>query len=90
MNGGSPPPLTLERLCTAFRDLGLSCGDSVLVHSACSSFGLVEGRAVTILNAPLGFKPLYPVATLPWGRPADPGGTPLERFNDRAGNLAML
>ena len=51
MNSGSPPPLTLEQLCAAFRDLGLSRGDSVLVHSACSSLGPVEGRADTILDA---------------------------------------
>ena len=43
-----------------------------------------------VSHAPLGFKPLYPVATLPKGRPADPGGTPLERFNDRAGSIGDI
>ena len=39
-----------------------------------------------VSHAPLGFKPLYPVGTLPKGRLAPPGGMPLEKFNDRAGN----
>lgn len=43
-----------------------------------------------VSHAPLGFKPLYPAATLPKGRPAPPGGTPLEMFNDRAGNCGDI
>lgn len=40
-----------------------------------------------VSHAPLGFKPLYPAATRPKGRPAEPGGTPFETLNDRAGKL---
>ncbi|NUQ65370.1 MAG: AAC(3) family N-acetyltransferase [Pirellulales bacterium] len=43
--------LTREQLCTAFRAVGLAVGDSVIVHSACSTLDPVEGGAETILDA---------------------------------------
>lgn len=44
-------PVTVERLVEDLRTLGLSAGDSVLVHSSLSSLGWVAGGAPTVVDA---------------------------------------
>ncbi|NHN47687.1 AAC(3) family N-acetyltransferase [Halostella sp. JP-L12] len=44
-------PVTAERLAGDLRDLGLSAGDAVLVHSSLSSLGWVAGGAPTVVDA---------------------------------------
>lgn len=43
--------LTQKDIESGFRNLGLSEGDTVLVHSSLSSFGYVEGGAEAVINA---------------------------------------
>lgn len=51
MTSPTPSPLTRAQLCIMFSEVGLSRGDSVLVHSACSTLGPVDGGADTVLDA---------------------------------------
>ncbi len=43
--------LTLELLTSAFRDLGVDAGDTLLVHSSYKSLGPVEGGPQTVIDA---------------------------------------
>lgn len=43
--------VTRDELVEHLRELGLSAGDMVMVHSSLSSFGHVEGGAVTVVEA---------------------------------------
>lgn len=45
------PVVSKKMIVAALRRLGLSNGDSVLVHSSLSSFGYVEGGAATVIEA---------------------------------------
>jgi len=45
------PEVTREDIATALRDLGLSAGDGVMVHSSLKSFGHVAGGAATVIEA---------------------------------------
>ncbi len=55
-------PVSREQILTGLRALGLRAGDNVIVHSALSSFGHVEGGAQAVLDALLGL--LGPRGTL--------------------------
>lgn len=48
---GAVPSVTREDLINGFKALGLTSADTVLVHSALSSFGYVEGGADTVIDA---------------------------------------
>lgn len=54
--------LTLENLITAFRDLGLAKGDTVLVQSSFKAFGGIQGGPKTVIQALL--EVLSPEGTL--------------------------
>jgi len=43
--------LTLESLTSAFRDLGVQSGDTLLVHSSYKSLGEVDGGPQTVIDA---------------------------------------
>jgi len=43
--------LTLESLTSAFRDLGVQTGDTLLVHSSYKSLGEVDGGPQTVIDA---------------------------------------
>lgn len=43
--------LNLESLTSAFRDLGIQIGDTLLVHSSYKSLGPVDGGPQTVINA---------------------------------------
>ena len=43
--------LTLESLTSAFRDLGVQTGDTLLVHSSYKSLGQVDGGPQTVIDA---------------------------------------
>lgn len=45
------PPVTRAQLGQAFRDLGLTAGSSLILHSSLSSLGHVEGGAETVIDA---------------------------------------
>ena len=47
----SPYPLTVERLCAAFRELGVEPGSVLLVHSSLSSLGWVCGGEQAVIEA---------------------------------------
>ncbi|MCX5660873.1 MAG: AAC(3) family N-acetyltransferase [Planctomycetota bacterium] len=49
----SIPTVTQAQIEAALRELGLSTGDSVIVHSSLSSFGRVEGGADSVVGAVL-------------------------------------
>jgi aminoglycoside 3-N-acetyltransferase len=48
---GSGPPVTISSLTAGLRNLGLSRGDTVLVHSSLRSFGYVCGGATAVVQA---------------------------------------
>ncbi len=45
--------VTREQIAAGLRDLGVSEGDTLMVHSSLSSFGFVEGGAPTVVQAML-------------------------------------
>ncbi len=75
---------TKNRLVAAFREIGLVSGDGVIVHSACSSLGAVEGGADAVIDALLeavGPKGNLMLPTFNYTRPLpepyyDPAETP--------------
>ncbi len=50
----SDEPMTTERLESDLRELGLSAGDTVLVHSSLSALGWVAGGAPAVVDALMG------------------------------------
>ncbi|GKZ13982.1 AAC(3) family N-acetyltransferase [Haladaptatus sp. T7] len=50
----TPEPITTERLEADLRDLGLSAGDTVLVHSSLSALAWVSGGAPAAVDALMG------------------------------------
>lgn len=44
-------PVTIESMTTAFRDLGLEVGDTVLAHASLSAIGWVSGDAPAVVDA---------------------------------------
>jgi len=49
--GDLEPPIGREEIVTGLRQLGLSPGDGVMVHSSLKSFGRVAGGAATVIQA---------------------------------------
>ncbi|WP_435363240.1 aminoglycoside N(3)-acetyltransferase [Haloarchaeobius sp. DYHT-AS-18] len=47
----SDEPITVDRIASDLRDLGLAAGDTVLVHSSLSSLGWVCGGPVAVVDA---------------------------------------
>ncbi|WP_267642602.1 aminoglycoside N(3)-acetyltransferase [Haloarchaeobius amylolyticus] len=47
----SDEPITVERIASDLRDLGLGAGDTVLVHSSLSALGWVCGGPVAVVDA---------------------------------------
>ncbi|KZN24915.1 AAC(3) family N-acetyltransferase [Haladaptatus sp. R4] len=50
----SDEPVTVERLESDLRELGLSAGDTVLVHASLSALGWVPGGAPAVVDALMG------------------------------------
>lgn len=51
MSEQDPAVVQIDDILSGLEALGLSTGDTVLVHSSLSSFGLVEGGADTVIEA---------------------------------------
>ncbi|WP_439025633.1 aminoglycoside N(3)-acetyltransferase [Haloarchaeobius sp. DT45] len=47
----SDEPITVDRIATDLRDLGLAAGDTVIVHSSLSALGWVCGGPVAVVDA---------------------------------------
>lgn len=58
----SPEPVTHDRIVADLHRLGVSSGDTLIVHSSLSSIGYVIGGAQTVVNALL--KSIEPTGTL--------------------------
>ena len=50
----------------------------------------IDETVVLVSHAPLGFRPSYPVATMPDGSPGPEGGCPLIHFNAKCGVLGDI
>lgn len=51
MNSKSTQAVTLEEIVQAFQQVGVSAGDTVLIHSSLQSFGHVIGGPISVIDA---------------------------------------
>lgn len=59
------PFVTKSMLITALREIGLTAGDAVVVHSSLKSFGQVKGDSATIVSAVLAVVGADGLVTMP-------------------------
>ena len=72
-------PITKDQIVFALQLGGIEKGDVVMMHSALSSIGYVEGGAETVIDAVLeavGPEGTYAVSTMNGSHPFDPQNAP--------------
>jgi predicted phosphohydrolase len=87
---GDVSPYLDKELFDSGQIKGLYIGDEQLAWLDGELTTHKDERVVLVSHAPLGFKEIYPVVTLPNGSKAPPEGCPLLHFNARCGVMGDI